>query len=361
LSFLSFGLQKFIAYFSIKVCRRFILLLLVSCISYLIPSITDAAQLTVAWEKNPEPGVAGYKIYYGTSSGEYDYSVDVGNQTICTISGIEPDRTYYFAATAYNEIGESNFSAEKSYSISSEPDPSTDPIDQFVIDNGDENTYFTGRWRTSRCPNPYGDESLYSRDQGSRYAFEAFLVGNFEVSLWWTEHSTDRCTSVPVEIYDGDTLLDTVEVNQQTDGGQWNVLGKYAFDDTVRVEVVSQGDCSTGIDALELVSYVEQSPSPSIYQITSSATAGGKIAPSGEVTVTTGSSASYTIQPDANYRISDVIVDGTSVGPVTSYTFNNVSAEHTITADFEAEANAAPQNSSYSWWWGRSIWDWFNR
>ena len=361
MSFLSFGLQK-LGCFSPKFQHRFTLLLLVPCILYLMPSIANSAQLTLAWDKNAEPDIIGYKIHYGITSGEYDYNVDVGNQTSCTISGIEPDKTYYFAATAYNEIGESDYSAEKSYRISSAPDPSTAPLDEFIIDNGDDYTYFTGKWRKSICPNPYGDESLYSRDQGSRYTFEAFLVGNYEVSLWWTEHPTDRCSNVPVEIYDGDSLLETVEVNQQTDGGQWNALGKYAFYDTVRVDVVSQGDCSTGVDALELVSYVEQSPSPSIYQITSSAGAGGKITPSGEVTVTAGSSASYSIQPDANYRVSDVKVDGTSVGPVTSYAFDTVSADHTITANFEAEASAAPSSSSrYSRWWGYSLWDWFNR
>jgi len=347
--------------FSFNFYRRFILLLLIPCILYLIPSIANSAQLTLAWDKNAEPGIVGYKIHYGTSSGKYDHSVDVRNQTSCTISGIVPDTTYYFAATAYNEIEESDFSAEISYRISSEPDPSTDSLNEFIIDNGDENTYFTGRWRTSRCPNPYGDDSLYSRDEGNRYTFEAFMVGSYEVSLWWTEHPTDRCSNVPVEIYDGETLLETVEVNQQIDGGQWNALGIYTFYDTVRVDVVSQGGCSTGVDALELISYAEQSPSPSIYQIASSAGAGGKITPGGEFTVTAGSSASYTIQPDANYRISDVKVDGTSVGPVTSYTFNNVSADHTIKANFEAQANTASNSSRYSSWWGYLWGGWFGR
>ncbi len=330
-------------------CFRFILLFLIPCTLYLIPSITNAAQLTLTWDKNPEPDIAGYKVHYGTSSGNYDHSVDVGNQTSCTISGIEPDQAYYFAATAYNEIEESPFSEEIVYSVSSEPDPSTDSLDEVIIDNWDESTFFTGTWKISRGLNPYGDESLYSLDYGSRYTFEAALGGNYVISLWWTEHSASRCSRVPVEIYDGDALLETVEVNQQANGGQWNELGEYLFNGTARVVVVSQGGCSTGVDALEIVSLDEQSPSPSFYQLASSAGSGGKITPSDEVTVSAGSSASYTIQPDTNYDISDVKVDGTSVGPVSSYTFKNMSADHTITVSFEANATSpAPRTP---WWW----------
>jgi hypothetical protein len=233
-----------------------------------------------------------------------------------------------------------------------EPDPSADPLDEVIIDNGDESTFSNGRWRISSGPNPYGDESLYSRNRGSRYTFEAALGGNYVASLWWTEHPS-RCSRVPVEIYDGDALLETVEVNQQTNGGQWNELGEYLFNDTARFVVVSEGGCSTGVDALELVSNDVQSHSPSIYQIASSAGSGGNIAPNGEVTVSAGFSESYTIQPDANYHIADVKVDSISVGSVTSYTFKNLDADHTITASFNADADDTPSIAPprRRWWW----------
>jgi hypothetical protein len=323
-------------------------------------SAANAAQVTIAWDKNPEPNITGYKMHYGTTNGRYDYTVDVGDNTSCTISGIEPDQTYYFAATAYNEIGESDFSEEIVYRISSEPDPSTDPpvepdpstdpLDEVIIDNGDESTFLTGRWRISSGPNPYGDKSLYSQDRGSRYTFEAALGGNYVVSLWWTEHPS-RCSRVPVEIYDGDALLETVEVNQQTNGGQWNELGEYLFNGTARVVVISGGGCSTGVDAVEFVS--NDLLSPGIYQIASSAGSGGNITPSGEVTVSAGSSASYTIQPDTNYHITDVKVDGTSIGLVTSYTFKNLDADHKITVSFDADADDTPTTTSprREWWW----------
>lgn len=70
------------------------------------------------------------------------------------------------------------------------------------------------------------------------------------------------------------------------------------------------------------------------YTITASAGTGGTITPSGEVTVSSGASQSFTIAADTGYKIADVLVDGASVGAVTSYTFTNIEADHTIAASF---------------------------
>jgi len=70
-----------------------------------------SAQVTVAWDENSETDIAGYKLHYGSTSGNYEYSVDVGNNTSCSISGLTEDTTYYLAATAYNTNNvESSFS-----------------------------------------------------------------------------------------------------------------------------------------------------------------------------------------------------------------------------------------------------------
>ncbi|MCP4713243.1 MAG: hypothetical protein GY869_31820, partial [Planctomycetes bacterium] len=60
----------------------------------------------------------------------------------------------------------------------------------------------------------------------------------------------------------------------------------------------------------------------------------GLIAPSGETPVAHGLGKTFSITPDEGYAISDVKVDGISVGAVTSYTFDNVIAEHIIEASF---------------------------
>ncbi len=73
------------------------------------------------------------------------------------------------------------------------------------------------------------------------------------------------------------------------------------------------------------------------WTITATAGAGGSIAPSGAVVVNNGDNAVFTITPDGGYHILDVLVDGGSVGAVSSYTFNGVVANHTIDASFEAD------------------------
>ncbi|HRN80674.1 MAG TPA: MopE-related protein, partial [Ferruginibacter sp.] len=70
------------------------------------------------------------------------------------------------------------------------------------------------------------------------------------------------------------------------------------------------------------------------YTIIATAGTGGGISPSGTSTVPQGSSITYTITADPCYAVSDVWVNGTSVGAVTSYSFNNVNANHTIEASF---------------------------
>jgi hypothetical protein len=95
---------------------KFIIFLLLACTFNLIPLVTHAAQVTLAWDASLGP-VAGYKVYYGTTSDNYDYSVNVGNFTSCTISGIQEGATYYFATTAHNDIGESDYSEEIAYTI----------------------------------------------------------------------------------------------------------------------------------------------------------------------------------------------------------------------------------------------------
>jgi hypothetical protein len=71
-----------------------------------------------------------------------------------------------------------------------------------------------------------------------------------------------------------------------------------------------------------------------IYTITASAGAGGSISPSGTVTVNHGSDQTFTITPNTGYHVSDVVVDDLSVGTVTSYTFTEVTSNHTINATF---------------------------
>ncbi|QXP80365.1 MULTISPECIES: choice-of-anchor D domain-containing protein [Winogradskyella] len=68
--------------------------------------------------------------------------------------------------------------------------------------------------------------------------------------------------------------------------------------------------------------------------ITASAGANGSISPSGSTSVGCGDDETFTITADSGYAVDDVLVDGVSVGALTSYTFNNVTAAHTISVSF---------------------------
>ena len=81
--------------------------------------------------------------------------------------------------------------------------------------------------------------------------------------------------------------------------------------------------------------------------ITASAGFGGMILPLGPTTVTYGSIQAFIITPDSSHRISEVKVDGNSVGAVSTYTFENVTLDHTIEAIFETLIYTISAYSSY--------------
>ena len=80
------------------------------------------------------------------------------------------------------------------------------------------------------------------------------------------------------------------------------------------------------------------SSSSSTLTITSSAGTGGSISPKGRVEVKRGSDKTYTITAQSGYVISDVLVDGKSVGARSSYTFEDIRRSHTIKAVFTKSA-----------------------
>lgn len=94
--------------------------------------IAFAGTAKLAWDPNTESDLAGYRIYYGTSTrtGDdpkncglcgYSNKVDVGNVTTYTFNNLPEGFTYYFSVTAYDTSGnESAFSNEVSKSISGE-------------------------------------------------------------------------------------------------------------------------------------------------------------------------------------------------------------------------------------------------
>lgn len=75
--------------------------------------LAHASGVSISWLKNTESDVAGYKVYYGTTTRNYQHSIDVGPFTSAVIDGLNGGVTYYFAVTAYDTSGyESAYSLE---------------------------------------------------------------------------------------------------------------------------------------------------------------------------------------------------------------------------------------------------------
>ena len=84
----------------------------------------------------------------------------------------------------------------------------------------------------------------------------------------------------------------------------------------------------------------------SYYTIKATAGTGGSISPSGSVSVREGRDQTFTITPDKSYAVSNVKIDGKSIGAVKSYTFENVRRTHTIEVIF-MKANGNPQTGVF--------------
>jgi hypothetical protein len=229
------------------------------------PSEVLAANVTLAWNPNTESNLSGYKIHYGLGSRSYSTAVDVGKNVSYTMTGLQEGQKYYFAVTAHTTTGlSSGYSNEVSYAIPTAGGTSPPPAGtgEIVIDNGKSGTSATGTWTVSSAAGGYGGQSLYSKSTSALYRFSASVSNYQQVYLWWASYS-NRSTKVPVKIYNGNTLIATVYVDQTKNGGKWNLLGSYTFSGSARVEIVSTSSTlTTCADAVRFVAAAQPTSVP---------------------------------------------------------------------------------------------------
>lgn len=84
---------------------------------------------------------------------------------------------------------------------------------------------------------------------------------------------------------------------------------------------------------------------PAGYLIEASSGSGGNISPAGSISVPAGGNKIFSMIPDENYKVLDVLVDGNSAGPISTYTFNNVSSSHSIKANFTVNFDVINNNT----------------
>lgn len=110
------------------------ILLLLLCLTGML-GLLDASSIQINWtapttneDGSPLTDLAGYKLYYGTSSGNYSTILDAGLSTQVVISGLVEGTEYFFAATALDTSqNESEYSVEVPYTIPTPPSDMTPP------------------------------------------------------------------------------------------------------------------------------------------------------------------------------------------------------------------------------------------
>jgi hypothetical protein len=238
----------------------------------------QCAQVSLAWDPDNVSNLAGYKIYYGTASGNYQWNVDVGNVTNYPLGNLTIGSTYYAAATAYTNSGaESTYSNEVAFTVPS-------------------------------CTYAISPASASFPASGGTGAVS---ITTYPYCNWTTSASIPWITVTSGSGLGNGTMSYSVSPNTGTTSqtASITIAGK--------VFTVTESGQAT-------------------YTITASAGSGGSISPSGQVSVQSGSGQGFTITPNTGYKIAGVLVDGVSQGTVGSYTFSNVQANHTISASFTA-------------------------
>jgi hypothetical protein len=254
-------------------------MILVALIFIMIPTFSLAAQVTLSWDPNfPSPD--GYMVYHRIEGGQYNYNAPAwpadGNdhaETTCTIENLTEGTTYYFVVRAYVDGASSGDSNEVMLQI-----PSTKSIYHTITVSSSGN----GRVRP--------EESSIRIDHGGSQRIDFFADNGYEIS---------------------DVRVDGQSVGSPT---------SYTFNDVVQDHSIA----------------VSFSKIPSVYHtITVSSSGNGQIRPEeSSIAVNDGGSQNIDFIPDTGHEISDVRVDGQSVGSPSSYTFNDVVRDHSISVSF---------------------------
>ena len=240
-------------------------------VAMLFTQLVHAYGVSIGWNENAERDIAGYKVYYGTATRDYQNMLDVGPFTSAVIDGLSGGVTYYFAVTAYDTSG--NESADSQEVRATIPAASPESYALTISKTGTG----TGTVTTSPAGTTFG--------AGTAVTLTAAPDSNSTFAGW-------------------------------SEG--------YAGSAGTQCMVIMNKDVSVSA-AFNLKTYT----------LTASAGRGGSISPSGSISANAGSYRTFIITPAPGYSTSSVKIDGISIWPIGSYTFNNISAPHAISASFK--------------------------
>jgi hypothetical protein len=330
-------------------------LFIVASLALLVTLFAESAygaQVTLAWDPTGDSAVIGYKLHWGSQSCRYTLLADVGAATTETVSNLQVGTTYYFAATVYDAKGnESGYSNEVSYTIPGGCTYSISPASKTFGQTGGTGTVAVttqsacswnvssgASWMTiTSGSSGTGNGTVYysvspytgpaSRTSASTIAGQAFTITQTGVPTYTLTTAKSGTGSGAVTNSPGGTTFTagttvtlTATPNANSTFAGWS--GACSGSSTT-CRVTMSGNVSVG------ASFAVKT-----YIISASAGTGGKISPSGSVSVNAGASQSFTMAPVSRYRVSYLKVDGTVLSSATSYTFSNVQANHSISVYF---------------------------
>ncbi len=283
-----------------------LLLLTMAATLHISGFTAQAADASLSWtaptthtDGTPLTDLAGYKVHIGSASRQYDQKLDVGKATNYTVSNLTDGGTYYFAVTAYNTSGvESTYSNEASKTFAALP-----------------------------------ATHVITATAGSGGTITA--IGNSKINV----------------ASSGSTVITSVTVNDGANQA-FSIAAASGYGITdVKVNGTSVGAVSSytfnSVKGAHTLSATFAAKTSS-YTMTASAGTGGTITPSGTATVAAGSGMSYTIAAATGYKVAAVTVDGVSVGAVSSYSFSNINANHTIAASFTASTTSTTGSTTFA-------------
>lgn len=269
--------------FVFRLDRRVIIAIAGAMVISLMSSIAIAATVTLAWD-SPEnsDAVAGYHIYYGESPDSFKKgspSIEDIREEYVEIEGLEPGNTYWFAATSHDgNDGESDFSEEIEYAV------------------------------------PF-----------STYTVKMTVVKGSGGSIQFAKDDLNCKGTCTIDSYHGDSPSFTIV----PDNG-------YQISDVWIDDLNAGAIASHTFENIEEDHSITVQFSPKEYTIAASASKGGTIDPSDEITVLHGESESFSFKALEGYELTGLDVNGDSIEPKNPYILAGITADYSIHATFTA-------------------------
>lgn len=306
---------------------------------------TSPVSASLAWDPNPESGVAGYKIYWGQASRVYTGVLDTGSTPHAVLTNLNAGTLYYCAVTAYNGAGqESSFSQEITLSFGVAPQE-PDTSGRLVLleaesgQLGSPMAVFTGPSES------WVDSTTFSQTGWTQLTFEAPVSGNYHV--WCRVKAPAESSDSFFVTMDGGAeevfhVYGTPTPPDGTRTSDWVWRRFHLADSGPRVYSLSQASHTLRFRVREqgtLLDRIVLSSDPAFVPTDA-------LPRSGSALAVTGISASQSLAPGAGTTLA---VTAAATGPVTYQWFKNGSAIPNATAPgLVLEALETSDSGSYS-------------